>query len=298
MFSAKVPSLLEFQYQTDEHLSHKYAMLSVLREKQKQKADPKAKELEEKERKVRHLLVPEAIITVSYFRAQNSVSTPDPTRKNMPVRSLHLITQNTLADLRDAIKCAKDLEIPGDFSQNPEDVKTTKTAKEIFPSAMFFIEDTFYIDKRSLKVQDYSVNIVNWLKRKGVTKEFPVKSMTRTTILNLEIRLGMPYVYIHQGNCEHLIQFTDMRLLNSDDCQELQAYPISFTMTRNKFLICNVCQMRAVKWTVSNSTISPTEPAHYCDICFKMSHYDSTGAKICDFTAHAYTDNAFNASLS
>lgn len=35
--------------------------------------------------------------------------------------------------------------------------------------------------------------------------------MEQTRFIDLQLRLGQPYVYMHQGDCEHLIVFSDMR---------------------------------------------------------------------------------------
>jgi snRNA-activating protein complex subunit 3 len=40
---------------------------------------------------------------------------------------------------------------------------------------------------------------------------FEQKKMEDNTIGDLEIRLGFPYVFIHLGNCEHIITFVDAR---------------------------------------------------------------------------------------
>ena len=69
---------------------------------------------------------------------------------------LHLISQNTLVNLRDAIVCDKEGQIPGDFSDSPDQSKNSKNGGEIFASAMMYIEDIFYVDNRKLSSKDYS----------------------------------------------------------------------------------------------------------------------------------------------
>ena len=44
------------------------------------------------------------------------------------------------------------------------------------------------------------------------------KTMEDTKMCDLNIRLGYPYLYCHQGNCEHLLIFTDMRLTLIPSC--------------------------------------------------------------------------------
>ena len=62
----------------------------------------------------------------------------------------------TLSGLRDAIKCPRDHEVPGDFSTNP-DRDDVQPSRQLLPSSMFFIEDVFYVDRRNVKYQDYSL---------------------------------------------------------------------------------------------------------------------------------------------
>lgn len=40
---------------------------------------------------------------------------------------------------------------------------------------------------------------------------FSTAKMEETTFSDLEIQFGVPYLYQHQGNCEHLLVFTDLR---------------------------------------------------------------------------------------
>lgn len=54
--------------------------------------------------------------------------------------------------------------------------------------------------------------IVEWAEAPSVAVgPFEAVSMQGVTFQSLTIRLGQPYLYIHQGNCEHLIVFSDLR---------------------------------------------------------------------------------------
>jgi hypothetical protein len=51
-------------------------------------------------------------------------------------------------------------------------------------------------------------------KHKGQQPRYGVctsKKMEETKFEDLTIKLGYPYVYTHQGNCEHLLIFRDLR---------------------------------------------------------------------------------------
>jgi hypothetical protein len=43
-----------------------------------------------------------------------------------------------------------------------------------------------------------------------LTKEL----MEDATFGDLAVRIGTPYLYVHQGDCQHIITITDIRLLN------------------------------------------------------------------------------------
>lgn len=40
---------------------------------------------------------------------------------------------------------------------------------------------------------------------------FTSKRMEDVVFEDLKVKLGYPYLYCHQGNCEHLLIFTDLR---------------------------------------------------------------------------------------
>jgi snRNA-activating protein complex subunit 3 len=42
---------------------------------------------------------------------------------------------------------------------------------------------------------------------------FSSQRMELTHFIDLKARLGQPYCYMHQGDCEHIIIFTDLRFV-------------------------------------------------------------------------------------
>ncbi|EJW71439.1 hypothetical protein WUBG_17651 [Wuchereria bancrofti] len=78
--------------------------------------------------------------------------------------------------------------------------------------------------------------IREWMKRKA--RDFgptQVKSLNEGKIKDLVCRLGYPYVYVHQGNCEHVFFFTDLRLM------DIQDYPIDFPQKLSDTSLENYC---------------------------------------------------------
>lgn len=64
-------------------------------------------------------------------------------------------------------------------------------------------------------------------RKKQSFNEYYVKRMSETRIIDLKFRLGFPYIFVHQGHCEHLMIFTDLRLMNVNDAHELSDYPVT-----------------------------------------------------------------------
>ena len=62
----------------------------------------------------------------------------------------------------------------------------------------------------------FSREIMDWVKKEDRYKLpnlgiYSAEKMEETIFDDLDIRLGYPYVYCHQGNCEHLMIFRDLR---------------------------------------------------------------------------------------
>jgi snRNA-activating protein complex subunit 3 len=51
--------------------------------------------------------------------------------------------------------------------------------------------------------------------------------MSEVRVIDLKLRLGFPYIFVHQGHCEHLMIFTDLRLMNVNDNHRLDEYPVT-----------------------------------------------------------------------
>lgn len=58
---------------------------------------------------------------------------------------------------------------------------------------------------------DYSAVIIDWAQRRPRLGPFKVATMEDCRIDSLCLRFGFPWLYKHQGGCEHLIVFSDAR---------------------------------------------------------------------------------------
>jgi snRNA-activating protein complex subunit 3 len=124
----------------------------------------------------------------------------NPKSKGSKSQEYLVLGSQYLSTLKDRIYCLNDHILNG------QNIK----------SGYFFIENTFYNDTRQPNNMDYSLPILEWVNiNQRYTQPnlgvFTSKSMENVRFKDLSIRIGAPYVFVHQGNCEHLIMFTSLR---------------------------------------------------------------------------------------
>ncbi|KAI1723338.1 snRNA-activating protein complex subunit 3 [Ditylenchus destructor] len=194
--------------------------------------------------------------------------------------------ETPLVKLRDKIFCASD------FWCNVEDTEVLdKDAyfSKRFPSNFIFIHDTFYVETGP-RTSDISEPIREFMARKVDFGPHEVKNIADVRIIDLKLRLGQPYLYQHQGKCEHLLVFSDLRLVNASDEQKVDEYPIRVYDTVKQIMCC-VCKETVAVFVVTESDRMAASPAHMCESCFKSFHYDGNN-RIGNFKAYHYTDRA------
>ncbi|XP_023421810.1 snRNA-activating protein complex subunit 3 isoform X2 [Cavia porcellus] len=211
-------------------------------------------------------------------------------KEHKPYQTMLVLGRQKLTELRDAICCVSDLQIGGEFSNTP-DQAPEHISKDLYKSAFFYFEGTFYNDKRYPECRDLSRTIIEWSESRdrGYGK-FQTARMEDFTFSDLNIKLGFPYLYCHQGDCEHIVVITDIRLVHHDDCLDRTLYPLlikkHWLWTRK----CFVCKMYTARWVTNNDSFAPEDPCFFCDVCFRMLHYDSEGNKLGEFLAYPYVD--------
>ncbi|XP_076583508.1 snRNA-activating protein complex subunit 3 [Chaetodon auriga] len=210
-----------------------------------------------------------------------------------PHTTLLMTGSHSLAELRDAICCVSDLQVCGEFSNTP-DMAPGFISKDHFKSAFFFFEGVFYNDMRFPECQDISATTIEWTK----ARNFPPYSQAKmedTRFVDLTAKVGFPYLYCHQGDCEHLVIITDVRLAHKNDCLDKKLYPLLMHKHRVATQKCAVCHVFIGRWFTTNDQFAPSDPCLFCDKCFRMLHYDAQGNKLGDFLAYPYVDRgAFN----
>ncbi|XP_071452080.1 snRNA-activating protein complex subunit 3-like [Hetaerina americana] len=212
-------------------------------------------------------------------------------RKMGPVLAqiINLLGEQSLTSLRDIIFCVNDYSVPGDRSENLDD-EITLSNKELYPSGFFFIGDTFYNDMRHPLCQDYSKVIINWLQGlPGRPLNATSVPMENAKLEDLNLRLGYPYVYVHQGSCEHVVVFSDARLINSSDSLCAIEYPVLSYLYKKYSILCNFCGQYVSMWILHSCDRVPYSMVHLCERCLKMYCYKNK-KKIGKFFLYEYID--------
>ncbi|MFH4977368.1 hypothetical protein AB6A40_004077 [Gnathostoma spinigerum] len=242
------------------------------------------------------------IVTVVILRPFNAPIEAGDTR----LRSLHpywkflLRGETSLTDFHSLFRCSADFGISIPNKDETPELYDFNFIK--YPSSFIFIHDTFYVPheyrmsaeasqqidpERLNPLIDISEPIRDWMKKKkhdfGPTK---MQRLGDFKIIDLECRLGCPYVYIHQGCCEHVFYFTDLRLMDVQDFPGSYPHKISDTSIEH---YCIGCCRRVATWIVENETF-PVCPARMCDECYRDYHFVHTHRRKLPVKAYPYSD--------
>ena len=171
-----------------------------------------------------------------------------------------------------------------------------KEANEANESGFFFIENVFYDDLRSKNSVSLSKGIVDaskkcfircpgtWQvlyemldkkKEKIKPSNFTSRDMRETTFSDLEIIPGKSYLYRHQGSCDHILRFRDVRVANMDlETAKLSGehYPIVISEARKMRKPCMCCEIHDATTTAYGDNMAVCSPFFWCDSCFNAAH--------------------------
>ncbi|KYN37938.1 snRNA-activating protein complex subunit 3 [Trachymyrmex septentrionalis] len=209
-------------------------------------------------------------------------------RTSIPVLKLKsvisILGSQTLYELRQKIMCQSDLSITKEISENPNQ-RPESMAKDVYQSGFFYIEDTFYNDTSVPTNIDYSNTILEWATVRDIG---PFKIATMDALINsLYTKFGFPWVYQHQGCCEHLIVLTDARLVTVDDVLTSSAYPRIEKIRPVSGKNCIYCGIFNVHWIVTEHDRIPHDTSYFCNRCFISYNYVD-GKKVGNFKAYSY----------
>ncbi|KAJ1724660.1 hypothetical protein LPJ53_001088 [Coemansia erecta] len=223
----------------------------------------------------------EVILSVCFYNTRST---------NAKMEEYMVLGSQSLTVLRDAFYCISDFLV----SHRDETIENTKDKK--VSSSYFFIENTFYNDMRSPTATDYSRVILEWANDPERQEKNPKlrglqsRLMDGARFLDLSIRLKQPYTFVHQGDCEHVMIFTDLRLLGPKDDQYVENYPKQIFRTRHMRHKCRMCSAYPAQYVTKNDFHSGMSPCYFCEKCYTPFHFDKDGNKLLEHDAFPYAN--------
>mmetsp|Transcript_10680 Transcript_10680/g.26985 ORF Transcript_10680/g.26985 Transcript_10680/m.26985 type:complete len:379 (+) Transcript_10680:392-1528(+) len=211
-----------------------------------------------------------------------------------------ILGSQTLAVLRDCINCMRDhIHASQGFD---------------IPSGFFFINGVFYDDMRKPDAIRYSKPIMDFIQHKQRQKHlfhtnrkrhisnaqltsasssghFSFACMEDVTLNELEVKLGggNPYVYCHQGCCEHGVAFLDMRRIHADDKQLVSEYPYTIYERPLRMRPCMICAYDEAIYVTYGDKKAIDSPCLFCEQCYDFLHKSSDGELLYDdFEVYRY----------
>lgn len=232
----------------------------------------------------------EIIIYVRFYRPARATHIGRTLERPVFSQEFACLGRNFLSELRDKVYCVCNNKRFFDVSEHPDAPLPTKDRDPGF----FFITDTFYNDKRNPLNVDYSEIIRNWAKKaKGLSNlEFKAACLEETRLIDLNISLGFPQLYLHHGNCEHVFVFSNVEVITNPSLQlssSLNNYPLVLSISRFNTRTCNICGKVNYVYVVEGSNRQLQDPAYLCKQCFLSYHYVD-GKKIGEFSAYRVND--------
>ncbi|XP_004347455.1 hypothetical protein CAOG_04708 [Capsaspora owczarzaki ATCC 30864] len=213
---------------------------------------------------------PEAVLSISMYHGGRAAR----------MSEFVVLGSQRLTALRDKLYCPSDVVGGG----------------QTRPSSYFFIEGVFFNDMRDPAAVDYSRSVLDWINEPGKMRathtglgNFAAASMHDVRFEDLTIRLGQPYLYCHQGDCEHVITVRDMRIIHlPTDGSDARLFPKQTFQSRVKTRKCLVCDILPAKLATYNDRLALETPCYFCDVCYDLLHKDESGRVMYEHTVSEY----------
>ena len=93
---------------------------------------------------------------------------------------------------------------------------------------------------------------------------------------------GKPYLFCHQGDCEHLLTIRSVRLAHADDPRRAESYPLRTLDGRRFRRKCSMCDVFEARHVTYGDRLAPCSPCFFCETCHDTLHLDAKGAPLYD----------------
>ncbi|CAG7826655.1 unnamed protein product [Allacma fusca] len=232
----------------------------------------------------------DALFTFVFYHQSGTPLAPKSSEPEFAVK-INILGSQTLKELRNQFYCKNDLicgEIKGDRlppSEIDKDACMKVREANLQKPCALFVGHTIYTNEACTgnKDWDYASALKVWASRarKRPVGPFNNGSIEDTRIIDLIFKHGFPYLFVHHGNCEHLLVIEQVRLLNSLDSPLRSSYPI-ILKSNFKTVYCYVDNKRVARYAVRSMDGFPHDPMLLCRECLESYCYLQL-KKVCDF---------------
>ena len=118
--------------------------------------------------------------------------------------------------------------------------------------------------------------------RRRATTLFDARDAAGTTVGDLAVVRGKPYLFCHQGDCEHLLTIRSVRLAHADDPRRAESYPLRTLDGRRFRRKCSMCDVFEARHVTYGDRLAPCSPCFFCEKCFDTLHLDAEGEPLYD----------------
>ncbi|SBT42700.1 snRNA-activating protein complex subunit 3, putative [Plasmodium ovale wallikeri] len=194
------------------------------------------------------------IISVSFYHPIRGIK----------IAEYDILSNQTLAHLTDVFFC----------------FDTSNYGFPKFAGSLYYIDGILYPDLRKKEALDYSTCILNFYK-KMKNNDFvrpPYKiPQHKATLRDIEIPLYERCCFLHQGNCEHRVVFTNVRQHNSYRDKEFSQYPLRTFKPNITRKFCTCCHKNEAKKIVLDCYLLKENPSYVCNGCFDLFLLNESG---------------------
>ena len=105
--------------------------------------------------------------------------------------------------------------------------------------------------------------------------------MEGVQLKDISIQLGYPYLFLHYGNCEHILVFTELRTFHPELDSMIRAeYPVTLYQLHQRKKKCKICDIYSAAWITIDDPLAPENPCFFCRDCYRSVHTNFLGNPI------------------
>ena len=223
----------------------------------------------------------DTLATITIFNPQNP---------HAKFQEIEILGCQTLSNLRDAIYCQSDFTLNRDRKNQDPCEKIINTTKIKLSPSFIYMDHVFYIDTRNnddIPTDYYDKWIDAWLTKKQVNRDvfkYEKKNMQTLTLEDISFELHKPFVFIHQGNCEHMMLVDDIRLISNNEFESKNEFPRTTRNLRYDRFKCSMCSVYPATKITHEDIVSGFSPCYFCDICFESFHHGDSNVKVIEYS--------------